>query len=134
MPIKSIFIFTVFAMWALHGLAQADNALPPGPGRIFGTVVNESGMPMSGVEIQVVYPDGKARSADIFKSHPNGIFTCYVFRYDQPNVVLVFRVNGKICLRKPISGVFEGSNHGRDADKYVCAIKKRKGFFQRRKP
>ncbi|MCB0483046.1 MAG: carboxypeptidase regulatory-like domain-containing protein [Flavobacteriales bacterium] len=110
-------------------LAQQDNALPPGPGRIFGTVVDGQGQPMAGVEIQVRYPDGKQRKADTFTSTQYGTFTCYVFRYDQPNVQLVFTINGRECLRKSFFGIGEGTNFGRDADVYPCI--RRKSLFRR---
>lgn len=108
--------------------AQEENALPPGPGRIFGTVTDTAGNPLSGIEIQVVYSDGKFREADIFRSTANGTFTCYVFRYDQHQVTLVFRQNGRRCASATINGIFEGSNYGRDADRYICKPEKYRGL------
>lgn len=103
-----------------------NNALPPGPSTISGTLVDQHGNPIPGAKVTVKYPDGKQREVDTFTSNEWGIFQVYIFRYGQPYIDLEIRVGKKVCRTIRYSNPGRGMNLGSYREKIECKLKKRK--------
>jgi hypothetical protein len=128
-------LLTIFSFFTLITFAQQDsirlpdikeyeqmqqrNALPPGPARITGTLVNKKGEPVNDVLVTVKYPDGKQRDADTFKTNPDGIFQVYVFRNDQAYIDLKIIRGRKILKRIRYCAPSPGTNIGHPSNKIV---------------
>jgi hypothetical protein len=99
------------------------NALPPGPARITGQLVNRKGEPLRNVDIKVKYPDGKQRDADNFRSREDGHFLVYIFREDQAWAELEIISGKKILGRIRYDHISPGRNIGFPTDKVVVGKK-----------
>jgi hypothetical protein len=101
----------------------AQNALPPGPSRIFGTLVNKKGEAVAGAEVMVHHPNGQKRSKNVFKSDSNGSFTAYV--YDYGPVELLIKLNGKTLKRIQYEIHTSGTNIGSPYEKIVLHTRRK---------
>jgi hypothetical protein len=103
---------------------QSENALPPGPSRIFGTVVNQKGVAIEGATVTVIYPGEAIQSINIFRTSEHGAFTAYVHKPEQ-YVDLEIRVGKKLKKRIRYHQPGIGNNIGSPYERIVI---KHKGF------
>lgn len=113
--------------------AQQENALPPGPARLHGTILFKN-VPCEAATIIFFYTrDGKAQNA-IFKSSTEGRFTVYVFD-DVQAPLIVFFVSNKLRLIFEPSDFIPGNNYFRifdinNAQKVKLKSKKYRKLFR----
>lgn len=109
--------------------AQIDdhsrNALPPGPTRIFGTVVDQHHKPIPKLIVRVSYPDGVQRDADNFTAQESGSFSVHVFRADAEHITLDFMSDQRVLHSKHYNAFGPGRNIGSPYDTLTVHVPKR---------
>lgn len=121
----SVYILIIIILFMVKGIcfSQQNNALPPGPSTITGTLTDQYGNPIKDARITVKYPDGNQRNVDTFTSNEWGIFSVYIFRYDQPYIDLEIKVNNRICKIIRYDKPGRGMNMGHWQEKIICEVK-----------
>jgi hypothetical protein len=92
-----------------HGFS---NALPPGPSRIWGQLVDEKQNPVANATITACYPDSIVENGYTTKSGEDGRFTFYVTQDDQPWIELHIILEGKLIGKFRYNNPGGGQNIG----------------------
>ncbi len=102
------------------------NALPLGPSRIHGSIVNKKNKAIKGAVIRLSYPDGYNQPGSMTITDGNGRFTAYVLHYHQPYVDLEIIVKKKIrkTIRYPEPGMGNNLGHPSDIIALKCRCRK----------
>jgi len=91
------------------GIAQENNALPPGPARLHGTILVD-GLPLEHATIVFFYTRNNQAHYNIFKSNSSGRFTVYV--YDNiGNPIVAFYLMNKLRLTFEPMDYMPGTNY-----------------------
>jgi hypothetical protein len=94
--------------------AQQENALPPGPARLHGTLLM-NGAPYENASIVFFFMRNGSAHHTVFKSSAQGRFTVYVFDDAQEPLVAFFVMNKLRLIFEPIDYI-PGTNYSQTFD------------------
>jgi len=118
--LKILLCLSVMFMAVTSVCAQQENALPPGPARLHGTLLVD-GVPFENASIVFFFMRNGVAHNTVYKSSPQGRFTVYVFDDAQEPLVAFFILNKLRLIFEPID-FSPGSNYCRTFD--VVSTKK----------
>lgn len=107
-----IFLVLLLVFTSFNFYAQAENALPPGPARIFGTVFFEN-KPLSDIEVILLFEREGLAQKQVFKTNQDGRFTVYVNNGIENFLVCVV-VENKVRYIYIPENISEGTNYFKD--------------------
>lgn len=104
-----VLFFLVNMFCVQHALAQEENALPPGPARLHGTIL-VGGKPYENAAIIFFFERDKKVHYTRFRSDNQGRFTVYVFDDGSNPMVAVF-LSKRLCFTFTPKDYIPGNNY-----------------------
>lgn len=113
-------LFFIVPLLCFSFIAQEENALPPGPSKFSGKVVDANGKPIEKAKITVLYADGVQRNADNYYTNEWGYFTAYITRYGQKHIDIQISINDSVCKTIRQENPGRGRNLSMNRREYIC--------------